>query len=107
MRVIEHGPVRGTWRVMHGPDDVIALLDSGEEGVVARIRDAGATFLAPVYHQLAAIVCSSGTLRSHVGIVSREFGLPCVMAATFATDEPTDGATVEVDCSSEQGVVRA
>jgi hypothetical protein len=39
--------------------------------------------------------------------VSREFQLPCVMGAAFDTDEPADGAVVEVDCSGPDGVVRA
>ena len=71
------------------------------------MRDAGATFLTPLYHELAAIVCTGGTPRSHIGIVSREFQVPCVMGATFAGDEPADGTEVEVDCSGAEGVVRA
>ena len=47
---------------------------------MALVRDAGATFLAPIYHELTAIICTSGTVRSHIGIVSREFQVPCVMA---------------------------
>jgi phosphoenolpyruvate-protein kinase (PTS system EI component) len=71
------------------------------------VRDAGATFLAPLYHELAAVMCTSGTRRSHIGIVTREFQLPCVMGVSFNGDEPDDGAVVEVDCSGDQGVVRA
>ena len=73
---------------MEGPDDVLALMDTGAEGVVALVRDAGATFLAPIYHELTAIICTSGTVRSHIGIVSREFQVPCVMACSFSGDEP-------------------
>jgi phosphohistidine swiveling domain-containing protein len=106
-KVFDHPPVQGTCRHLESPDDVLALLDGGAGGVVALVRDAGATFLAPLYHELAAVVCTSGTRRSHIGIVSREFQLPCVMGAAFDTDEPADGAVVEVDCSGPDGVVRA
>lgn len=106
MKVFDHGPVRGTWRFLQGPDDVLDLMDNGAEGVVALVRDAGATFLAPIYDELTAIVCTSGTLRSHIGIVSREFQVPCVMAAVFTGPEPEDGAEVEVDCSGDEGVIR-
>jgi signal transduction protein with GAF and PtsI domain len=109
-KVFDHAPVRGTLRVMEGPDDVLALMDSdtGAEGVVALVRDAGATFLAPLYHELTAVVCTSGTLRSHIGIVSREFHVPCVMGAAFTDGtEPNDGIEVEIDCSGAEGVVRA
>ena len=105
-KVFDHDPVSGTWRAMESPDDVLELMGSGAEGVVALVRDAGATFLAPIYHELTAVVCTSGTPRSHIGIVSREFQVPCVMACTFDGDEPTDGSEIEVDCSGASGIVR-
>ena len=106
-KVFDHDPVSGTWRAMETPDDVLELMGSGAEGVVALVRDAGATFLAPIYHELTAVVCTSGTPRSHIGIVSREFQVPCVMGTTFASGEPGNGDAVEVDCSGPEGIVRA
>ncbi|HEY2430046.1 MAG TPA: PEP-utilizing enzyme [Acidimicrobiales bacterium] len=106
-KVFDHPPVRGEWRALSGPDDVLALMDSTATGVVAFVRDAGATFLVPIYEDLTAIVCASGTLRSHIGIVSREFQVPCVMGTAFAAAVPVDGAQVEVDCSGPDGVIRA
>jgi phosphohistidine swiveling domain-containing protein len=106
-KVFDHAPVTGRFVAMEGPDDVLALMDSGAEGVVALVRDAGATFLAPIYHELTAIICTSGTVRSHIGIVSREFQVPCVMGCTFAGGEPASGAEVELDCSGAEAVVRA
>ena len=88
---------------IESPDDVLDLMDTGAEGVVALVRDAGATFLAPIYHELTAVVCTSGTPRSHIGIVSREFQVPCVMGVRFADGEPADGNEVEVDCSGDRG----
>ena len=66
-------------------------MDSTAEGVVACVADAGATFLAPIFDELAAIVCLSGTPQSHIGIVSREYQVPCVMSAVFNGDQPADG----------------
>ena len=106
-KVFEHAPVRGRFVPMEGPDDVLALMDSGADGVVALVRDAGATFLAPIYHELTAIVCTSGTVRSHIGIVSREFQVPCAMACAFPGGEPEPGAEVELDCTGDEAVVRA
>lgn len=107
MKVIDHGPVRGRWRTLSGPQDVVELMDAGATGVVAVIKDAGATFLAPVYHELTAVICTSGTPRSHIGIVTREFGLPCIVAAAFPDERPADGDEVEVDCSGDEGLIRA
>jgi signal transduction protein with GAF and PtsI domain len=106
-KVFDAAPVRGKWRALEGPDDVLELMDTSADGVVALVRDAGATFLAPIYHELTAVICSSGTPRSHIGIVSREFQVPCVMAAEFSDGEPANGDEVEVDCSGAEGIIRA
>ena len=103
--VFEAAAVRGQWRRLSSPDDVIALLDDSAEGVVACVADAGATFLAPIFDDLAAVVCLSGTPMSHIGIVSREYRVPCLMGVIL-TGEPDDGADVEVDCTTTPGVVR-
>jgi len=105
-KVFDAASVQGRFQPIESPDDVLALMDTGAEGVVALVRDAGATFLAPIYHELTAVICTSGTPRSHIGIVSREFQVPCVMACVFSDGEPSNGAVVEVDCSGERGVVR-
>src|SRR4051794_35450506 len=105
-KVFDAAPVRGTWRMLRSPDDVLELMDSSAEGVVACVADAGATFLAPIFDELAAVVCLSGTPQSHIGIVSREYQVPCVMGAAFAGAEPADGDAVEVDCSGALGVLR-
>jgi len=108
-RVFTTSPVRGVLRVLDTPDDVIALMDDGATGVIALVRDAGATFLAPIFHELAGVVCTGGTPRSHVGLVSREFQVPCVMGCAFADGEPASGGEVELDCSAadgEPGLVR-
>ncbi len=104
-RVFAAAPVQGAWRRLTSPDDVLTLMDSSAVGVVACVADAGATFLAPIFDELTAVVCLSGTPQSHIGIVSREYQVPCVMAASLSR-EPADGDVIEVDCSTEPGVVR-
>jgi signal transduction protein with GAF and PtsI domain len=92
---------------MHSPDDVLALMDEDpSDPVIVVVKDAGATFLAPIFDDLAGVVCLSGTPLSHIGIVSREYEVPCVMSTTL-TEEPAPGFEVELDCSGKQGIVRA
>src|SRR6478609_4957266 len=98
-KVFDAAAVRGTWRKLNSPDDMLALMDTSAEGIVACVADAGATFLAPIFDELTAVVCLSGTPQSHIGIVSREYQVPCVMAVVLSA-EPADGDAVEVDCSS-------
>src|SRR5919106_115053 len=54
-KVFDAAPVRGRWRRLETPDDVLALMDTTAEGVVACVADAGATFLAPVFDELTAV----------------------------------------------------
>ena len=96
----------GAFRAIETPDDVLDLMDNGAEGIVALVRDAGATFLAPIYHELTGVICTGGTPRSHIGIVSREFQIPCIMGAEFEGDLPAQGTRVEIDCSGDTGLVR-
>lgn len=98
-------PVRGRWRRLETPLDVLELLDGDPSDVIAVVRDAGATFLGPVFGDLAGVVCTGGTPRSHIGIVSREFGVPAIMGAVVEA-EPADAALVELDCSGDEGIVR-
>lgn len=104
-KVFEAAPVQGEWRRLEDPDDVLELMDTSASGVVACVVDAGATFLAPIFDDLTAVVCLSGTPLSHIGIVSREYQVPCIMGANLDA-EPKDGDPVEVDCTGEDGVVR-
>jgi signal transduction protein with GAF and PtsI domain len=104
-KVFEAAPVQGEWRRLEDPDDVLELMDTSADGVVACVVDAGATFLAPIFDDLTAVVCLSGTPLSHIGIVSREYQIPSIMGASLDA-EPKDGDPVEVDCTGEDGVVR-
>ncbi|MGH9195542.1 MAG: PEP-utilizing enzyme [Acidimicrobiia bacterium] len=47
----------------------------------------------------------SGTPRSHIGIVSRELEIPCVVGTQLSEEVP-DGSEVEIDCSGDAGVLR-
>ena len=106
-KVFDAAPVRGRWRAMETPEDVLELMDTGADGIIALVKDAGATFLAPIFHELAGIVCINGTPRSHIGIVSREFQVPCIMGSSFSGPVPANGDEVELDCSGAEGFLRA
>ena len=103
-KTYDYGPRRGRWRRLEGPDDVLDLMDHGADGIVAVIRDAGATFLGPIFEELAGVVCTGGTIRSHIGIISREYRIPGVIAARLTYD-PDDGTEVELDGSGGEGVI--
>ena len=104
MKVFDHEPVRGRSRSMLTAADAAGL---DQPGTVAIVKDPGAVWLASLRPLLAAVVCTTGTPRSHVGIMASNLGLPCVVAADFPAGALPDGTEVEVDCSGDDGVVRA
>lgn len=58
----------------------------------------------PLMKLAAAIVTDEGGITSHAAIVSRELGIPCIIATKIATTVLKDGDIVEVDAN--KGVVR-
>jgi phosphohistidine swiveling domain-containing protein len=67
-------------------NDVIELFDKAE-GKICIVDDAGITTLGPILSELCATVCTTGGAGSHLAIVSREFGLPCIMSAKFTVSD--------------------
>jgi pyruvate,water dikinase len=55
-------------------------------------------------HRAAAVVTDEGGITCHAAIVSREFGIPCVVGTKIATQVLKDGDLVEVD--AEKGIVK-
>jgi len=69
---------------------------SFQEGdiLVTRITDPTMVILMS---KAGAIVCDIGGMTSHPSIVSREMGIPCVVATKKATRVLRDGIVVKVD----------
>jgi phosphoenolpyruvate-protein kinase (PTS system EI component) len=60
-------------------EDVIELFDSAQ-GKICLVDDAGITTLGPILSELSGTICTTGGAGSHLAIISREFGIPCIMA---------------------------
>jgi signal transduction protein with GAF and PtsI domain len=104
-KAFDHQPVQGKlWSFLRA-DDLAAAPTEGP--IVAVVRDPGAVWLRALVDRLVAVVCTTGTPRSHVGILAGSLGIPCVVDARWAGDPPANGTEVEVDCSGEDGVLRA
>lgn len=75
---------------------VEALLEDGvPEGAIALIDDSGGTLTAPILGEFQGVICRGGTVRSHLGILCREFRVPCLMNAQVL-DLP-EATTIEVE----------
>ncbi len=70
----------GTARYFRTSQHVMtALTDGVAPGTVAVIDDSGGTLTAPILEQFTGVICAGGTVRSHLGILTREYGIPCFM----------------------------
>ncbi len=74
--------VTGIALYVHTTEEVMELMMNGvPPDTVAVIDDSGGTLTAPILEGFKAVVCLGGTVRSHLGILSREYGIPCLMNA--------------------------
>jgi len=90
--------VTGTARYISDVDRVMEMLTGGvPEKTVAIIDDSGGTLTAPILGDFTAVVCMGGTVRSHLGILTREYNVPCLMNAEL--DGLADGDEVTVEYS--------
>jgi len=86
------GVARGRARIVLDPSDARGL--NPGDILVAPLTDPAWT---PLFLPASAVVVNVGALMSHAVIVSRELGIPCVVAVAGATDRIADGAMLEVD----------
>ena len=86
----------GTARYIRSNERVLQYLTEGvPPGTIAVIDDSGGTLTAPILEQFAGIICAGGTVRSHLGILSREYNIPCLMNAKIAGIRDGDRVRIE------------
>lgn len=93
------GRVRGRVIVLRGVADM-RLVRRGDVLIASMTRPE----FTPVLRQAGAIVTDEGGITSHAAIISREFGIPCIIGTKIATHIFHNGDRVEVD--AERGIVR-
>ena len=87
-------------------DDVIKLFDDAK-GKICLVDDAGTTTLGPILSDLTGVICTTGAAGSHLAIVSREYGLPCIMNVKIAANKLTlNGKKVKIATEGEdKGII--
>ncbi|MBY8857240.1 hypothetical protein K7711_12190 [Nocardia sp. CA2R105] len=97
------GIARGRIRVFHAPEDVIDVFGDDLDDVIALVESGGTTFLSPILGRLGGIVCTNGTTRSHLAIVSREYEVPCLLGVDLDGWQPQDGTPVVLGSAPSGG----
>lgn len=88
-------PVFGTVIEIKTTEDVLPLFDDCPEDLIVLLHTSGGTILSPLFSDINGVISTVGSNGSHVAILSREFGIPCVMGAEL--DGDISGCRVRVD----------
>lgn len=84
--------------------EVLALMKEPDlSGTILLTESATATAVVPLLSRVRGLICTGGGITSHLAIVSREFGLSCVMAAPVDDPAALEGVRVVVEAD---GTVR-
>lgn len=90
---------RGIARYVRSSERVLEWLSNGVPAdTIALIDDSGGTLTAPILEQFRGVVCAGGTVRSHLGILTREYGIPCLMNARVSGIK--EGDRIEIESSA-------
>lgn len=85
-------------------DKVLDYLTHGVPAdIIALVEDSGGTLTAPVLEQFKGVLCAGGTTRSHLAILTREYGIPCLMNARLAGIKDGDRLELEVTARAKTG----
>lgn len=105
----------GTIRFLDSPDEVLDFIDGPDvTSTVVISRGGTTTFMSPALMSgVAGLITLQGAPESHLGILSREFGIPCVMSTQFTEGIttsrgetiPADGTLVRLDTAGDTGLV--
>lgn len=105
----------GTIRFLDSPDEVLDFIDGPDvESTIVISRGGTTTFMSPALMAgVAGLITLQGAPESHLGILSREFAIPCVMTTEFTEGVqtprgetvPADGTTVRLEISGDRGQV--
>jgi len=84
--------VEGVVKVVEGPKDFAKV----QKGDIVACDITSPAWIA-LFPKMSGLICDSGGPTSHPAIVSREFGLPCIVGCRVATKVLRDGMRVRLD----------
>jgi hypothetical protein len=98
--VVRHAAdISGVARYIRTSDQVIRYMQAGVPAdTIAIVDDSGCTLTAPIIEQFRGVICAGGTVRSHLGILTREYGIPCLMNARISGIR--EGDRIEIEASA-------
>ena len=98
-RIACSGKVTGRVAVVKGHEDFHKV----KQGDVLVVLNTSPDYV-PILKKVSAIVAEEGGLTAHVSVISREFGIPCLVGIHHITQYLKDDDLVEVDANT--GIVK-
>ena len=92
------GTVRGKVKVALSSKDAHQIIPGN-----ILVASATSADFVPAMRKAGAIVTEFGGITSHAAVVSREFGIPCIVGVRGITSQLHDGDKVEVN--ADEGVI--
>jgi phosphohistidine swiveling domain-containing protein len=90
----------GIARYVRTSHKVLQYLTEGvPDHTIAIVDDSGGTLTAPILEKFKGVLCAGGTTRSHLAILTREYGIPCLMNARLSGIK--DGDQLELECAAK------
>jgi hypothetical protein len=106
----DDAPVQGPVRWLDSPQAVMQFVAGDDvQDTIVLVRGGTTTFLTPALNAgVKGVLTLQGAPESHLGILTREYGIPCVMGVSFEKGVrstrgeviPADGAIVRLDIAS-------
>ena len=94
----------GIARYFRNNEQVLRCLTEGvQPDTIAIIDDSGGTLTAPILEKFKGVICAGGTIRSHLGILTREYGIPCLMNAKISGIFEGDRVEIETSGPAKTG----
>lgn len=94
----------GIARYFRNNEQVLRCLNEGvPDDTIAIIDDSGGTLTAPILEKFKGVICAGGTVRSHLGILTREYGIPCLMNAKISGICEGDQVEIETSGTAKTG----
>ncbi len=95
------GKARGRVKIIFDPQQVTKM----KKGDILVTKMTSPDFMMAI-HRAAAIITDEGGITCHAAIVSREFGIPCIVGTKIATQALKDDDFIEIDATGKIGIAR-
>jgi phosphoenolpyruvate-protein kinase (PTS system EI component) len=95
--VASEGTATGVLTPVHSVAQVLELLKGDVSETILLTEHASVTSVVPILPRVRGVICQGGGVTSHIAIISRQFSLPCVVAAQLSIPlAEADGIRVEI-----------